>query len=183
LVILLACAGAFLLHETRGTTLWFDEWSWAFERRGDGLASLLEPHNEHLSLVPVAIYKVLFATAGLENHLPYRALVIAGHLACTALLFAYVRQRAGNLLGLLAAALLLFLGPGWHNILWPFQVGWLLSLAAGIGSLLLLDRRDRVGRVAACGLLGLSLISSGIGLVVAAGALVELLWSRERKLV
>src|SRR5262249_7292455 len=87
LVVLLLATGIFLFRETRATTLWFDEWSWALHRRGGGADALLDPHNQHLSLIPVAIYKLLFATAGLGDYRPYRALGIIGHLGCVALVF------------------------------------------------------------------------------------------------
>lgn len=86
---LLVVSGALLWHLTRGTTLWFDEWQWALNRPGGDLGTYLRPHNEHLSLVPIAIYKALFVTAGLEHYGPYRALVIAGHLACVSLVFVH----------------------------------------------------------------------------------------------
>ncbi|HEV7461049.1 MAG TPA: hypothetical protein VGN78_10965 [Solirubrobacteraceae bacterium] len=177
---LLVVGAAFLYYETRGTTLWTDEWTWALERRGGGLDTFLKPHNGHFSLIPVALYKLLFATAGLGDHGPYRAMVIAGHLGCVALVFAYVKRRVGSYLALLAAALFLFLGPGWHNILWPFQIAWLLSLAAGLGALLMLDRGDRLGNVGACALLAISLASSGLGLAIALGLAVDVLWGRRR---
>src|SRR5439155_13023036 len=66
--VLLVAGAVVLLHQIRGTTFWFDEWVWVAERHGSGLHSLLEPHNEHFSLVPVAIYKLLFATAGLDHY-------------------------------------------------------------------------------------------------------------------
>lgn len=107
---LLVVSGALLWHLTRGTTLWFDEWQWALNRRGGDLGTYLRPHNEHLSLVPIAIYKALFVTAGLEHYGPYRALVIAGHLACVSLVFVYARRRVGDVAAVVAASLLLFLG-------------------------------------------------------------------------
>src|SRR2546430_385943 len=61
LAALLLISALVLYHETRGTTLWFDEWEWALNRRGGSLATLLRPHNEHLSLVPVVIYKLRIA--------------------------------------------------------------------------------------------------------------------------
>ncbi|MEA2455604.1 MAG: hypothetical protein QOI45_1866, partial [Thermoleophilaceae bacterium] len=142
---LLVVAGVFLMHQTRGNTLLSDEWRWAVERLDNDVGTFLTPHNDHLSLVPVAIYKVLFATVGIGNYVPYRLLVTAGHLGCVALLFAYASRRVGGWLALLAAALILFLGPGWQNMLWPFQIAWLISIGAGIGALLLLDRDDRAG--------------------------------------
>jgi hypothetical protein len=178
LTALLAVAAALIWHETRGTTLWFDEWQWALYRRGNDLDTFLEPHNEHLSLVPLAIYRLLFATAGLTDYAPYRALVIGGHLVCVLLVFVYANRRVGGRAALLAAVPILFLGPGWQNILWPFQVGSLISIAAGVGALLTLDRGDRAGDAAASALLALSVASSGLGIPVAAGVAVDVLWSR-----
>ena len=178
LALLLLVAAAFIVHETRGTTFFSDEWTWILERRGGGLDTFLEPHNEHLSLIPVAIYKLLFATVGLEHYGPYRAMVIVAHLGVTVLLFVYANRRVGSIPALCAAALLLFLGPGWHNILWPFQIGWLISLGAGIGALLALDRANRKGSVTACALIAVSLASSGLGVAFALGVLVELAWGR-----
>jgi len=175
LAALLVAVGLFLFHETRGTTFWFDEWTWVLHRRGNDLGTFLAPHNGHLSLVPILVYRVLFAAAGLEHYGAYRAVVIIAHLTCVTLVFVYARRRVGDLLGLLAASLLLFLGPAYQNVLWPFQVGWLISLAAGVAALLMLDRADRKGDVAACGLLVVSVASSGLGLPIAAGMLVEVL--------
>jgi hypothetical protein len=171
--LLLVVAAPFLYHETRDTTLWIDEWSWALDRRGGGIDTFLDPHNGHLSLVPVSVYKALFATAGLTDYRPYRLLLIAAHLGCVALVFAYARRRVGDVAGALAAILILFLGPGWQNILWPFQIGSVTSLGAGIGALLALDRDDRRGDVTACALLALALASSGLGVVIAIGMLVD----------
>jgi hypothetical protein len=178
LAVMLVATAGFLWHLTRQTTFWFDEWQWVLYRRGNNPGTFLTPHNEHLSLVPVAIYKFLFATVGIDDYRPYRALVIAGHLTCSALVFVYARRRVGDLLGLLAAALLLFLGPAWQDIIWPFQIAWLISLVAGVGAFLMLDRADRVGDLAACGLLALAIASSGLGLPLAVGMTVEVLWGR-----
>jgi hypothetical protein len=177
---LMAVAAAFLYHETRDTTFWFDEWDWVEHRRGNDLDSFLRGHNGHLSLVPVAIYKVLFAVAGLDDYAPYRMVLILAHLACVVLVFVYARRRVGNVVALLAATLILFLGPAWQDILWPFQMGWLISLAAGLGALLTLDREDRAGDGWSCILLGLSLASSSLGVPIALGLAVEALWGRHR---
>ena len=100
------------------------------------------PHNEHLSLVPVLVYKLLFSTVGTDSYVPYRVAGLLLHCGVAALLFAYARRRVGELLALGAAAIVLFLGTAWPDVLWPFQIGFLGSLAAGIGALLALDRED-----------------------------------------
>jgi hypothetical protein len=171
--LLLAAMAALLVHETRGTMLWFDEWEYVIDRPNADLDTFLDPHGEHLSLIPIAIYKLLLATFGMSDHLPFRALVIALHLGCVALLFAYALARVGTLPALAVATLMLTLGPAWQNFLWPFQIAWLISLAAALGALIMLDRRDRAGDVVACGLLGVALASSGLGVPIAAGLAVD----------
>ena len=170
-------AGAWLMYETRGTTLWFDEWLWALQYR-DGLHTFIAPHNGHPTLVPFTIYRLLFATVGIDHSAPYRAVGIAGHLLVVALLYVYSARRAGAAVGFLAAGSILLLGPGWQNIIWPLQIGWPISIACGLGALLALDRRDRKGDVAPCVLLVICVSSSGPGVAIAAGLIVEVLRGR-----
>lgn len=179
--LLLVLAGAWLMYETRGTTLWFDEWLWVLEHRDNSLDGFIAPHNGHPTLIPVAIYRFLFATFGIDTSAPYRAIGIAGHLLVVAVLFVYAARRAGVAVALTAAVLLLFLGPGWQNIVWPLQIGWLVSIAGGLGALLMLDRRDRFGDVAAALLLLICIAASGPGVAIAAGVGVEVLRDRGRK--
>lgn len=175
---LLLGSGAYLYRQTRGTNFWFDEWDWILHRRGGSIGSFLDPHNQHLSLIPVTIYKVLFATAGIGDYRPYRVVVTLCHLLVVALLFAYARRRVPPPMALLCSLVLLFFGPGWQNFLWPFQLSWLISLAAGVAALLMLDRADMTGSVGAAVMLGVSLASSGIGLPITIGVVVELLLRR-----
>jgi hypothetical protein len=180
LVVLLAAAARFLFVETRGTTFWFDEWMWVLGRPENDLDTFLEPHNGHLSLVPFAVYKLLLSGFGLDVYGPYRLIVIGAHLLCVLLVFIYASRRVGGFMGLLAATLILFLGPAWQDILWPFQIAWLVSIGGCVAALLMLDRGDRLGDFSASALLALSLASSGLGLAIAAGLAVDILWGRRR---
>jgi hypothetical protein len=175
---LLLAGAAWLVHETSGTTFWADEWIWILDRRGGALATFLDPHNSHLSLVPVVIYKALFATVGLRHYWPYRALLIMVQAGTVLLVFVYARRRVGGFIALLVAAMMMFFGPGWQDTLWPFGMGWLIVVAAGVGALLALDRGNRRGDVVASVLLGLALASAGPALAVAAGVLVDVLLRR-----
>ncbi len=170
---LLAIGAAVLAYETRGTTFWADEWNWILTRRGGGAGTYLDPHNSHLSLVPVVIYKLLFAIVGLRHYWPYRAVLIAVDLGCATLVFLYARARVGSWLALVATAMILFFGPGWQDLLWPFQIGYLIAVGAGVAALLLLDRRDRAGDIGACVALVVSVASSGVGIALWLGALVD----------
>jgi hypothetical protein len=180
LAVLLAATAALLYHETRGTLFWVDEWSWVLHRRGHSVSTYLSPHNQHLVLIPVALYQLLFATFGLHSYAPYRVMVLLAHLTCGTLLFIYARRRVGDWAALAVAAILLLLGPAWENFLWPFQTSWLISLGAGLGALLLLDRGDRRGDIGACVLTAVTLSSSGLGLPIALGLTVELAVGRRR---
>ena len=52
-------AAAAILHEGRGTLPFFDEWNFIIERRGHSLDTLLRPHNGHLVVAPLLLYKLL----------------------------------------------------------------------------------------------------------------------------
>jgi hypothetical protein len=153
-----------------GMTFYFDEWDFVLRRHRTTVGIFLEPHNEHFSLVPVVVYKILFATAGLDHYEPYRIVALVLHLVIGALVFLWVRSRAGDLLALAGATLLLFLGAGFEDVLWPFQIGFLFALAAGLGAFLLLERDTRVADSAAMILLGVSLASASLGIPIALGA-------------
>jgi hypothetical protein len=179
--LLAMLAFALLLHKTNGTTFYFDEWDFILRRHRSTVGTFLEPHNEHFSLVPVIVYKLLFATAGLDNYAPYRIVQLVLHVAVAALVFTFVRSRAGDVLALGAGALLLFFGAGFEDVLWPFQMGFLLALACGLGALLLLERESRVGDLGAMLLLGISLASASLGIPFAIGAAAYLAWRPARR--
>lgn len=162
-----------------GTTFYYDEWNFLMNRRDWTVGTFLEPHNEHLSLVPVVVYKLLFVAVGIDDYAPYRVAVLLLHLLCVTLLFLLVRRRVGDLLGAIVVLPILFLGTAWQDLLWPFQIGYLASVAAGLGMLLALERRTVGGDTAACVLIAVALASSSIGIPVAVLAFVELLARRD----
>jgi hypothetical protein len=179
LALLSLVAFVLLYRKGFGTTFFYDEWNFLMNRRDWTIGTFLEPHNEHLSLVPIAVYKLLFLTVGIDDYAPYRVAVLLAHLLCVALLFLLVRRRVGDLLALIVVLPILFLGTAWRDLLWPFQIGYLASVAAGLGMLLSLERRTVVGNASACVLIAVALASSSIGIPVAVLAFVELLARRE----
>ena len=157
-----------------GLTFFYDEWAFVLERRSWNLDTFLEPHGEHLSILPILVFKLLFELVGLDDYWAYRVAVLAIHLLCVLLIFVYARRRVGDVLGLFTAAALLFLGAAWQDLIWPFVMSFPISLATGIGMLLALDRRDLRGDILAAVLLTLSLASSSLGIPFVVAALVEL---------
>ena len=169
----IAASGIYLLILQSHLTFYADDWNFILDRRGFNFDVFLEPHNEHIAVVPVAIYKALLAVFGMGSLLPFAVVSTLVFLLSVVLLFQYVRRCVGDWLALLGCVLVLFLGAAWTDLLWPFQIGFSGSLAAGTGALLALDRDDREGDIAACVLLVLATAFSELGIAFALGALVN----------
>ena len=183
-VLLLLAVGLLLMYAGRYLTFFYDEWTFIFLRRGGGIDSYLNGHNGHLSLFPVVVYKLLFATVGLRHYWPYRLVGTALHLVCAWLLYVLARRRMGPVAALVPTLLLPLLGTAYQDILWPFQIGYLGSIAGGLGALALLDRPP-LGRPnpardgGAAALLVGSVVSSGVGLAFAVACGVLLIAQRQ----
>src|ERR1700674_3342994 len=136
-------AAATILWLASTFTFYYDEWTFITTAPAWSWASYLQPHNEHPVMLTRAIYAVLLSTVGLRSYLPYMAVVLALHAASVVLLFEIVRRRAGDLVALGAATLLLVLGAGWENLLWAFQLQFVGSVACGLGMLLALQQQPR----------------------------------------
>jgi hypothetical protein len=141
-------------------------------RDGWSADALLGPHNEHPYLGPIVVYKLLLAVFGMDSTLPFRLVNLALLIGVAWLVMVFVRSRLGPWPALIAAALLLFLGPAWEDLLWPAGISFLGSMAAGLGALALLDR-ERTREAWVCALLVVSLCFSSLGLVFAAGVAVD----------
>ena len=171
----LLCVGAVLglLVYGRGMTFFFDEWSFIWGRSDWTLADLFKPHNEHWSLVPVLIHKILMNTVGLRTYAPYQLVLLVLHAATAVALFAIVRFDAGRLVAFLAGALFLFFGKGDSNLMWAALIGWNAAMAAGGWALALAIVRPRAWwPIGTAVLLLVAVASSAIG--VAFGGAVAL---------
>lgn len=177
-----AVVGLTILWLSRNFNFYFDEWDFILAAPAWTPASLLEPHNEHPTMLLRAVYALLLNTVGLRSYLPYMAVLLALHAASVVLLFELVRRRAGELIGLAAASLLLVLGAGWENLLWAFQISFVGAVAFGLGMLLVLDGPRTTKRLAlAMTLLIASMMFSGIGLFFGVAAAVLLLATPGRR--
>lgn len=164
-------AGVALLLWWLGDYHWFfgDEWSFLAERDGGDLDDLFRSHGEHWVTVPVVIYRVVFNLFGLDSYVPYQAVVVTSHMVLC-LLLRIVMRRAGVeawTATVVAGGFVLF-APGQENILWAFQIAFVIALGCGVAQMLLADvdgpirGRDVVGL--AFGFIGL--MTSGVSLVM-----------------
>jgi hypothetical protein len=180
LAVAVVASGLLIYHLTRGSSFLADDWTWITTRRGHSLETFLAPYNGHLSLVPIAIYRLMFALFGIGSFAPYRILLFVVASVTGVVVFEYARHRVGEFCAVLVATLLLFLGPGWNDIMQPFQIAWLIAVASGILALSLLDRRRTETDAAACLLILISLSSTSVGVAFAIGIAVDIALTRRR---
>lgn len=167
-----------LLSLSSGLTFFQDTWAYLMYRRDFSAAAFLDPHNEHIVVIPVAIEKLFVELFGMSSALPEYLLLDAMLVVTALLLFVYVHRRLGPWPALFATVLVLFLGPAWDVLLWPFEIALVGSTMTGIGVLLALEREDRRGDLAACLLLVLSIGFSSLGIAFAVAAFVDVLQRR-----
>jgi len=167
-----------ILLLTRGYTFYFDEWTFILSAPDWTLATYFQPYNGHPAMLTRLIYTALLATVGLRSYLPYMAVLLALHATSSALLFELMRRRAGDLISIGCAALLLVIGAGWENLLWAFQMSFVGSVACGLGALLALECSARWRMPIVAALLTVSLTFSAIGLFFGLAIAVRLVGTR-----
>jgi hypothetical protein len=170
----LAASAALTLTLTWDFTFLQDTWEFLINRRETTLDTVLAPHNEHIVAIPVLSEQLFLRAFGMTSARPEYILMTIGLLVTAVLFFIYVRRRVGPWPALFATTLILFLGPAWETLFWPFEICFIGSVLFGISMLLALERNDRLGDVAACICLVVAIGFSSLGLVFAAGALVAI---------
>jgi hypothetical protein len=173
-----------LIYESRGQTIRGDELGYAARLGSTPFAEAIfnSPPNKYFLPVPLALYDAMFNVFGLVADVPYRIVVTALVLLSGGLFFALVRRRVGDLMALPPTLLLLFFGSGWETTITAIRIPSLIAVAAGLGTLLTLERRDVRGDIAAAVLLTVAVASHPIGLsfLAAAGVLILARPSAER---
>jgi hypothetical protein len=170
-----AAAAAAILWYGRHWSFLYDEWGAILYRRAGGLSAFLAPHNGHLEAIPFALYRALFATAGLDAYGWYQAMGAALHLLCAALLFLYARPRVGPWAALAVTVPLLFLADGWEVLLWPYETSVTIPLAALVAILLVRDSARAHRDLLTAALLLVAFMGSGVAVAVAVVAAVDVL--------
>jgi len=179
--VAMAAAAAVLLHYGSGLTFFQDSWEFLMQRRDPSAATLLDPHNEHIVLLPVLITQAFLRLFGMSSMTPELVLLVVLQLGVAALLFVYTRRRLGPWPALFVATLLLFLGPAWQDLLWPFQVGFVGASLFGLATLLALENEDERWDRAACAFLAVAIAFSSLGIAFAVAAAVHVLQRRRER--
>ena len=125
-----------------GRTQWFyvDDFDFFSDRRLTSFSNLMQAHAGHWSTLPIIEYRVLYKVVGLNHYWPYLVPVVLAHITAAILLYLVMgRAKVHPWIATTAGVLFLFIGAGWADILWSFQIGFTGALALGLGSLLLVD--------------------------------------------
>lgn len=152
-LVLAILAVSLLLWLGRAHTFTQDESD--FLGRSLTVQDLLRPHYDHLVALPILAYRTVIALFGTGSYLPFLGLLLALHAVAAAGLYRLI----GGWMGVLAGTVMLFLGSGYENLFWAFQITFVGSVAAGLWAM-----NVREPRLAAF-LFGVGLACSGIGLV------------------
>ncbi len=173
-----ALAWPVLMVFARETTFRGDDWDLFAGRSLSDPIGLMRPFNEQWVAVPAVIVRLIFAVVGMHSYLPYLGVLLLLHIVTAAAIWRIVSILAGTGPGLAAAALVLFLGAGYENLYQAFQIGMVLSSAAGLWSIKVLwyDRRPGLAAL----LLLVSVASHSIGAVFVGVALLLALAQRRR---
>ncbi len=174
LTLAFAIAAVLILGWGKGQTFVNDEWNYLVSVRGFSLETLLHPQNGHLILLPLLIYKGLFATVGADSHVPYQVVTVVLHLTVATLFFGLVRGRLPLAAAVALTVLVAFFGAGWDTVMGAYEIPNLTGMAAGLGMLLALERRTPAGNLTGCLLLALSLASFSVGIAFALGGLLAI---------
>jgi hypothetical protein len=168
----------------RGLTFFADEWA-VIEDRPIGIDTFFRPFNEHWLGFTTLVHRAMVETIGLGTYVPYLALLHLLHVLVALLVYAIARRLTLAPVAAGIAVVVLFFGSGFENLFWGMQIGFLGSIALGLGALLLVDGEpDRRRAVAASALLVVAVATSGYGLfMLGLVGLDVLLDPRRRRLV
>jgi hypothetical protein len=176
----MGAAAALILSYGSELTYFQDSWELLMNRRDLTAEAVFAPHSEHIVVLPALIEIVSLRLFGMDSITPDLVVLVALLLGSAGCLFVYVRRRLGSWPALLMATLLLFLGPAWQDLLWPFQIGFIGSCLCGLAALLVLESEDRRRDLLACILLVSATAFSSLGIPFAVAAAVQILLQRRR---
>lgn len=183
LIWILLCISALVRFASISSnrTFQYDEWNFVLNRWQLSLDTFLQPHNSHLSIFPAAVFLFLFRAFGLANYWVFLFVGFMTHIATASTFTFLVSKRLGRTSALALGTLFLFLGTGAENILWPFQIGAMTSLAGYLLAIHFLNSQHRHSKLLAMTSIILSIGSAGFGIAAVIGITMQILISRQLK--
>jgi hypothetical protein len=183
-VAIAVLGGTALVVLGAGLTFFADEWAVIEGRSLGDPATWFAPHNEHWATLQILAYRLLVEGVGLASYVPYQVLLIATHVLVASLVYLLIKRTAGAVPAVGAATLVLFLGSGFENLFWAFQIGFAGALACGLAAVLTFDAHPLPAKRALSGsllLLASMALQGGPGLVLTLVVGVELMLDPQRR--
>jgi hypothetical protein len=118
-------------------TFRMDDWVLLLNRSA---GTALDPHNGHLLVVEVLIYRGLLNVFGMDSAQPYQVVSTLLFASAVALVHVWLRERIGGWLALAGLLPVLVLGAASDDLLWSVNLAFSGSMACGVGAFLALDR-------------------------------------------
>lgn len=177
-----AVAAAFVFWLERGLTYGWDEFVW-LEQAGlaPDLGTLFHPYGGHLIVFPYLVWRGMLDAFG-ESFTAFVVVQVVGLSLMAVLLYVYAKRRIGPILALAPATAMLFLGGAYPVLLEPMiGIQFLAALVPGLAAILMLEREDRLGDVAACALLVLALAGFSEAVPFLIGAAVAIMVGPDRR--
>jgi hypothetical protein len=148
---------------------------WRLALRGSSFGDYFKPYNQHLSIVPIAGYRLIYAIFGFRTFAPLYLVGILAGVGIAVAAYLTVRARVGTALALVAGVALLWYP---NNILLAAAFNHYVAMIAVFFCAWQLDR-NRPSADLPLGLaLSFALISSGVSVAGAAGCLTYLVLTR-----
>lgn len=152
-----------------------DDWYLVLLR--DGASDWMLPHNQHIIILPAAIYELSLSLFGMHA-LPLHLLALTLFLTSILLLFFWMRPLIGDPASVIGCAIMLFLGAATGDLIFAFQIGFFGSVVGGLGALILLRRDTARADIAACLLLVISMLCSTLMAPFFVAVAVQLLYRK-----
>jgi hypothetical protein len=177
----MAVAGVIIVVLGSKVTFILDDWTYILYRRELSADAFFTPANEHLVGGAVVVWKLLLSGFGMGSMVPFRIVSTAMFLLGDWFLFVLIRRRLGQWPALFATVPVIFMGAAFEDLFWFSSITFLGSLTCGLGMLVALDRRDRVGDAQACAWLLGTMLFSSVWVAFAAGVVVDIGLSRTER--
>ncbi|MCB0868043.1 MAG: hypothetical protein KDB48_05070 [Solirubrobacterales bacterium] len=162
-------------HYRSSLGLMADDWLFITSNMDRGAEGFLMPYAEHILILFGLVYRSFLEVFGLSMAAAFNIFAMFMNVVAVVAVFMYLRRLVGDVTALIGALVLLFLGASYDQLLWSFQSCFALSIAAGIGGLILLRREGRFTDLFACLALSASVMALTLGLSFAAAALLAIL--------
>jgi hypothetical protein len=168
----IAVAAGLVFWLQRGLTFGWDEYVWIEIGGVASVDQFTHPYGGHLIVVPYYLFRAILELFGM-SFTAFAVVQVTLTSLMAVLLYVYARRRLGPILALAPAVLMLFLGGSYPVLLEPLiGIQFLAALVPGFAAIVLLEREDLGGDVAACALLCLALAGFSSALPFLLGAVV-----------